>query len=278
MVAYKSFKLGILVVFVFILLTGLTTLVQSQEETAENSETDQSSNSEENAYSSQTHTIVLINNTFDPETTKINQYDTVVWRNLNKPKKTYVLVSEDNLWENFTLGYGKSFEYTFNETGTFGFNMEGESGLEGTVVVSESRETVGTPPSEKETPPQIQPEETEQQEEEVTPTPAEEVTPAPTEEVTPTQTEESVQSSENSVVIRDFVFYPETLELSTGETVFWKNLNKPKSSLTLVSEEKLFENTMLAYGKIFSYTFNEAGDYTFKLEEIPGAELTVTVK
>jgi plastocyanin len=270
MAAYKSFTLRMLAVFVFILFTGLTTVALAQEETTETSETDQSSISEGNEYDSQTHTIVLINNAFDPETAEINQYDTVVWRNLNKPKRSFVLVSEDNLWEDFTLGYGKSFEYTFNKTGTFGFSIEGESGLEGTVVVNESRETAGVPPLEEETQPQIQQEETEQQEEEVT--------PAPTEEVTPTQTEEDVQSTENSVVIRESVFYPETLELSTGETVVWKNLNKPKRSLTLVSEEGLFENLLLGYGRSFSYTFNDAGEYTFKLDEIPGTELTVTVK
>ena len=56
----------------------------------------QINNSDENKYVSQTHTIVLINNSFSPEITEINQYDTVVWRNLNKPKRTFVLVGEDD--------------------------------------------------------------------------------------------------------------------------------------------------------------------------------------
>jgi len=211
------------------------------------------------------HTIVLINNAFSPETAKINQYDKVVWRNLNRPKRTFVLVSEDNLWEDFNLGYGRSFEYTFNGTGTFGFSIEGEKGMEGTVLVNKSRETAGeTPLSERETR-QIQ-----QGEEGVTPT--------PTEEVTPTQRAEEIQISENSVLILGSAFYPETLELNKGETVVWKNLNRPKRSFTLVSEEGLFENLVIGYGKSFSYTFNEAGDYTFKLEEIPGSELILTVK
>jgi plastocyanin len=271
MVTYKGFKPGILAVLVFILLTGLTTAALAQEETTETSRMNQSSTSEENESVSQMRTIVLINNAFDPETMEINQYDTVVWRNLNKPKRSFVLVSEDNLWEDFTLGYGKSFEYTFNETGNFGFSIQGERGLEGTVAVSESRETTEAPLSERETQPQIQQEETEQQEEE-------EVTPSPTEEVTPGRTAEEVQSSENSVLIRESAFYPETLELNTGETVVWKNLNRPKRSFTLVSEEGLFEDPVLGYGKSFSYTFDEAGEYTFKLEEDSGSELVLTVE
>jgi len=79
-------------------------------------------------------------------------------------------------------------------------------------------------------------------------------------------------------LIRGSVFYPATLELNKGETVIWNNLNRPKRAFTLVSEEKLFENPVLGYGRSFSYTFNEAGDYTFKLEEIPGAEFILTVK
>lgn len=260
MVAYKSFTLRILTVLVFILLMGSTTVALFQGETTETSGMNQSSNSDENKSVSQTHTIVLINNSFSPEITEINQYDTVVWRNLNRPKRTFVLVGEDDLWEDFSLGYGRSFKYTFNETGTFDFSIKGEGGLKGTVLVK-SRETTGEAPlSERENTPQ--------EEEGVTPTPAEGVTPA--------QRVKEIPSS--TVLIRGSVFYPETLEINTGEAVVWNNLNKPKRTFTLVSEEKLFENPVLGYRRSFSYTFNETGDYTFKLEEIPGAEFILTVK
>ncbi|AAM04866.1 TPA: hypothetical protein HA338_01445 [Methanosarcina acetivorans] len=78
-------------------------------------------------------------------------------------------------------------------------------------------------------------------------------------------------------MIRRSLFYPETLELKNGETLVWKNLNRPKQSFTLVSEEGLFDDQVIAYGKSFSYTFDKAGDYNFKLEEIPDAELIVIV-
>lgn len=278
MITYKVFKPGILVVLVFVLL-GMTTMAQAQEGTREASEMDPGSDSE-------AHTIVLINNEFSPGSTEVNQYDTVVWRNLNRPKRAFVLVSEDNLWEDFTLGYGRSFEYTFNETGTFGFSIEGERDMAGTVVIRESNETAGSPRPEREIR-QIQQEETEQQkvteqeeetEQQKVTEPEEEITSAPTEEITPRQTAEKVQSSENSVLIQGSAFYPETLELDRGETLVWKNLNRPKRSFTLVSEDELFEDQNMGYGRSFSYTFDEAGDYTFKLDEVPDSELTVTVK
>lgn len=271
MAAYKAFKLGILVVFIFVLIMGLITSVQAQEETTRTGKMGQSSYAEGNGYVPQTHTIVLINDTFNPETAEINQYDTVVWRNLEKPKRTVILESGNGLWEDFNLGYGKSFEYTFNETGTYGFSVKGESDLRGTVVVKTARTTGGVVPSSGTMyQNQTQQEENEREEENVT--------PAPTEEATPRQTAREVQSSESSVVIRGSVFYPEALTLNKGETLVWKNLNKPKHSFTLMSDDKLFGDQIMGYGRGFSYTFNEAGDYSFKLKEAPETKLVVTVR
>jgi plastocyanin len=116
-----------------------------------------------------------------------------------------------------------------------------------------------------------------EQEEETEPD-EDEVTQTPTEKVTPTPVTELVQVSESSVVIRGSVFYPETLELNKGETLVWKNLNKPKRSFTLTSDDELFGDQTIGYGRSFSYTFDEAGDYIFKLKEAPETELVVTVE
>lgn len=66
-------------------------------------------------------------------------------------------------------------------------------------------------------------------------------------------------------------------DLNSG---YWQFLflSCSKRSFTLVSEEGLFEDPVLGYGKSFSYTFDEAGDYTFNLEEAPGSELVLTVE
>jgi plastocyanin len=188
MAVNRTFKLGAVVVLIFILLTGVAASAQDKEKTTKATanqtmtvtmnHTTQTTNQTMNQTTNQTHTIVFINSEVSPETTEVNQYDTVIWRNLNKPKRTFVLVSEDKLWEDVSLGYGRIFKYTFNETGTFAFSIEGEKDLKGTVIVGESKETAGVPLTEKETR-QIQQEEREGLEEE-------EVTPAPTEEVTPT--------------------------------------------------------------------------------------------
>ena len=106
------------------------------------------------------YTIQIFRNAFNPEIIEINQYDTVVWRNLNRPKRTFVLESKDKLWEDCILGYGRYFAYAFNETGTFYFSIKGEKGMDSTIIVREQKQVVaGKPPLPEEEPqPRIQPE------------------------------------------------------------------------------------------------------------------------
>ena len=70
------------------------------------------------------YTIQISRNAFNPEIIEINQYDTVVWRNLNRPKRSFLLVSEEELFGDATLGYGKSFAYTFEKAGTYTFRRD----------------------------------------------------------------------------------------------------------------------------------------------------------
>lgn len=69
-----------------------------------------------------------------------------------------------------------------------------------------------------------------------------------------------------------------SLEIKKGESVSWINMeDSPKRVLTLVSEEKLFENTGLAYKRAFTHTFNETGDYHFSVVGQPRMNVTVNV-
>ena len=44
-----------------------------------------------------------------------------------------------------------------------------------------------------------------------------------------------------------------------------------------MSEEKLFDDTRLAYKRAFTYTFNETGDYHFSVVGQPRMNVTVSV-
>jgi len=259
----KNFKLGVLIVFACILFAGSTIAAIYEGGAIGTTEKNQNRVSEENASTSKMYTIQISRSAFNPEIIEINQYDTVVWRNLNRPKRTFVLESKDKLWEDYNLAYGRSFAYAFNEIGTFDFSIKGEKGMEGTIIVREQKEvTTGEAPVPEEEPqPQIQQEEAEKEgNEKITPTPSAEV-----------------KIPENSVLILGSAFSPETVELKRGEAIIWKNLNRPKRSFLLVSEEELFGDMVLGYGKSFTYTFDKAGTYNFRLDNVSDTQLVVTV-
>ena len=117
------------------------------------------------------------------------------------------------------------------------------------------------------------------------------ITPAPedteSEEVIPEENETAGESEtvspeirENPYVIRlvNFRAGPSNLEIKEGEKVAWMNLQEnPKRTFTLVSEQGLFENTSLVYKRAFVHTFNDTGDYSFKIVGQPKMDVTVTV-
>jgi len=69
-----------------------------------------------------------------------------------------------------------------------------------------------------------------------------------------------------------------SLEIKKGESVSWVNMeDSPKRVLTLVSEEKIFNDTRLSYKRTFTYTFNETGDYKFSIVGQSRMNVTVSV-
>uniref|UniRef100_Q46BR6 EfeO-type cupredoxin-like domain-containing protein n=1 Tax=Methanosarcina barkeri (strain Fusaro / DSM 804) TaxID=269797 RepID=Q46BR6_METBF len=79
--------------------------------------------------------IAIYSTTLTPNLLEIEKGDTVSWVNYKKPKGSSVLVSEDSLWEKQTLNYGKAFSYTFEDSGTYTFSLEGVPEAKATVVV-----------------------------------------------------------------------------------------------------------------------------------------------
>lgn len=205
---------------------------------------------------------VVIYGTFAPETIEINTGEEVTWFNFKKPKAPMVLVSEDKLWEDTTLYYGKAFSYTFEEPGTYVFTLKDNPEVKETVTVNAALELRGKD-SEN---------------------PGETVTGEKTKATTETSSdsnswardEENVQNEEK-MLIYSTTFSPETIEIKKGDTITWVNLKRPKGPSVLVSDEDLWEDTTLYYGKAFSYTFEEAGTYTFSLGGVKEVKATVTV-
>lgn len=80
-----------------------------------------------------TYLVRLREYVFIPSKLKINKGDMVVWRNFEDI--IFTLTSEEGLFEDQRLGYGNTFNYTFNETGSYNFGASGYPNMQMTITV-----------------------------------------------------------------------------------------------------------------------------------------------
>ncbi len=91
-------------------------------------------------------------------------------------------------------------------------------------------------------------------------------------EVTPTGNKTQVTLDSRRGFVRNRV-----VTIKPGDEIFWSNTGT--EPLTLVSSDGLFDAQILAYGKVFNYTFlKSSGTYNFYLKENPDLNGTVTVE
>ncbi|KAF5416396.1 MAG: Plastocyanin [Candidatus Methanogaster sp.] len=103
---------------------------------------------------------------------------------------------------------------------------------------------------------------------EPTPTPTPLPTPEPTPTVaptpTPTPTEDETQGDVKPIYLMEYAMAPKTPTIHVGDKLRWFNLQEnPIDHFVLASEDGLWENHTIIYGKKFEYTFNESGNYTY---------------
>lgn len=95
----------------------------------------ESDDTELEEYTPKTHNILINSFYISPKVREINRTDTVVWRNQKKEPGIFTLKSEDGLWEDQRISYGRTFKYTFNETGNYSFYIPPYSGMNVTITV-----------------------------------------------------------------------------------------------------------------------------------------------
>jgi Plastocyanin len=86
------------------------------------------------------------------------------------------------------------------------------------------------------------------------------------------QTKSSQQN--NTVAIKDFKFDPQTIEISKGDTVVWKNEDSAPHTVTSDS----FESGSMSQGDTFKHTFDTAGTFDYYCGNHPSMKGTVKVK
>lgn len=80
-----------------------------------------------------TYLVRLREYVFIPSELEVNTGDLVVWRNFGDA--LFTLTSEEGLFEDQKLGYGNTFNYTFNEAGSYNFSASGYPNMQMTITV-----------------------------------------------------------------------------------------------------------------------------------------------
>jgi plastocyanin len=93
---------------------------------------------------------------------------------------------------------------------------------------------------------------------------------------TTTTSATSAPASGSSVNISGDAFVPAGLSVSVGTTVTWTN--KDSITHTVTSDNGVFDSGNLSGGKTFSYTFNQAGTFSYHCGIHTFMKATVTVK
>src|SRR5688572_15715121 len=90
-----------------------------------------------------TRTIEMRNNFFSPNNVTIQQGDTVIWVQRGSNHDT---VSEDGLWSSGILASGRTFSFTFDTPGSYGYfcSPHRSQGMTGTITVEGA---ANTPPT-----------------------------------------------------------------------------------------------------------------------------------
>ncbi|MEW5995618.1 MAG: cupredoxin family copper-binding protein [Candidatus Zixiibacteriota bacterium] len=82
----------------------------------------------------------------------------------------------------------------------------------------------------------------------------------------------------NSVNIQNYAFSPSSITVSVGTTVTWTNMDAVIHTATSTGGPTSFDSGNLLQGQSWSYTFSQAGTYTYKCTPHPYMTGTVVVQ
>jgi plastocyanin len=81
-----------------------------------------------------TNTITIQNTAFYPTTLNVKPGTTVTW--INKDNETQNIVSNNGVFDSGNLKTNQSYNYTFNQSGSYPFHSTINTNLTGTIIVS----------------------------------------------------------------------------------------------------------------------------------------------
>lgn len=76
-----------------------------------------------------------------------------------------------------------------------------------------------------------------------------------------TKGQNASQNTQNTVIIQNFAFNPDTLTVPVGTTITW--INQESTPHDVVSDTGAFTSPRLSTGAKYTYTFTQAGEYPY---------------
>jgi plastocyanin len=197
--------------------------------------------------------------------------ETVSWSNDDSAAHTVTSGSPaggpDGMFDSSMIMAGETFEYTFDEEGTFAYYCIVHPWMIGEVVVGDAGEMVVEPEPEPEPEPTPEPE----------PEPTPEPEPEP-EQDTPISSamprapmshtvEMAIGSGVPGCEETNECYLPYSLEILVRDTVVWDNIDSASHTVTAGSSADgptgLFDSGLFLSGTTFEYTFDEEGVYPY---------------
>lgn len=86
--------------------------------------------------SQSSNTVTIQNASFVPASMNVTVGTTVMW--INKANATQDVVSDNGLFNSGNLSNGMSYNYTFNQSGTYPYHSSINPSMTGTIIVSSS--------------------------------------------------------------------------------------------------------------------------------------------
>ncbi|GHE83886.1 copper-binding protein [Amycolatopsis deserti] len=88
---------------------------------------------------------------------------------------------------------------------------------------------------------------------------------------------ESTQAQSSGVEMMNFAFSPASLTVSVGDTVTWTNHDSAPHNVVVTDGPVKFSSPLIQQGETYSYTFTQAGEYSYYCSVHPDMKATITV-
>ena len=225
------------------------------------------------------------NECYLPYSLEIQAGDTVSWSNDDTAAHTVTSRTPDGpdgMFDSSLFMAGNTFEFTFDESGTYSYFCMVHPWMTGEIVVNEKYNELNQIAVGEPNPSGIEPEVITPVEPVVVPVPAPESAPEPTEKrAAPVQVTIPQGAGVPGCETTNECFLPYQVEIYSGEPVVWINADSAAHTITSglpAAPDALFDSGMIMPNQTWEFVFTDSGEYDYYCMVHPWMTGKVVVK